>query len=92
MKRANTYYDVIYNFNKEIAQARQSNDTARVEELSKHLGMLLDDGLAPTLIKARTLVEGGTGVEEYLKFRGRVALGRRVARHPRGQSGGKGFA
>jgi len=60
VKRANTYYDIIFNFNKEIAQARQSNDTARIDELSKHLGLLLDDGLAPTLVKARELVEGGT--------------------------------
>jgi hypothetical protein len=69
VKRANSYYDILYSFNKEIGQARQANDTARVDELSKHLGTLLDKGLAPTLVDARKQVEGGTGVELYLKVR-----------------------
>ncbi|HEX3146970.1 MAG TPA: hypothetical protein VHR66_02745 [Gemmataceae bacterium] len=69
VERANTYYKVVYKFNLEINQARQANDNARIEELSKHLGTLLDNGLAPTLVKARGQVEGGTGVEAYIKVR-----------------------
>jgi hypothetical protein len=72
VKRANSYYEILYKFNKEIDQARQANDTARVDELSKHLGTLLDKGLAPTLVDARKQVEGGTGVELYLKVRGEL--------------------
>lgn len=66
VKRANSYYPVLYKFNKEIAEARESHDSARVEELTHHLETLLDKGLAPTLVKARVQVENGTGNEEYL--------------------------
>lgn len=65
VKRAKTYYPVLFDFNQEIARAGRNNDTARVEELTRHLGTLLDRGLAPTLIRAREQVENGTGVEEY---------------------------
>jgi hypothetical protein len=65
VKRANSYYPVLYKFNREIAEAREARDPARVEELTRHLETLLDKGLAPTLVKARVQVENGTGVEEF---------------------------
>ena len=65
VKRANSYYPVLYKFNREIAEAREAHDIARVEELTHHLETLLDKGLAPTLVKARVQVENGTGVEEF---------------------------
>jgi hypothetical protein len=67
VKRANSYYRVLYKFNTEIADAGRAHDTARVEELTGHLETLLDKGLAPTLVKARVQVENGTGVEEFRK-------------------------
>src|SRR5262249_32255762 len=67
VKRANSYYPVLYKFNTEIADAGRAHDTARVEELTRHLETLLDKGLAPTLVKARVQVENGTGVEEFRK-------------------------
>lgn len=69
VKRAGSYYPVLYKFNKEIAEAGQAHDTPRVEELTHHLETLLDKGLAPTLVKARIQVENGTGNEEYLKVK-----------------------
>jgi hypothetical protein len=65
VKRANSYYPVLFKFNTEIAEAGRAHDTARVEELTRHLEVLLDRGLAPTLVKAREQVENGTGNEEY---------------------------
>jgi hypothetical protein len=67
VKRANTYYKVLYQFNTEIAKANDAHDTARVEELTRHLQTVLDKGLGPTLIRARDQVAQGTGVEEYRK-------------------------
>jgi hypothetical protein len=68
VKRAESYYPILYKFNTEIAQARDK-DAGRVEELTRHLGTLLDRGLAPTLIKAREQVENGTGNEDYRRVR-----------------------
>jgi len=65
VKRANSYYPVLHEFNTKIAEAAGARDTARVEELTRHLETLLDKGLAPTLVKAREQVENGTGVEEF---------------------------
>lgn len=70
VKRASSYYDVLYKFNTEIAEAGRAHDTARVEELTRHLETLLDKGLAPTLVKARVQVENGTGVEEFRQAKG----------------------
>lgn len=69
VKRASSYYDVLYKFNTEIAEAGKARDAARVEELTHHLELLLDQGLAPTLVKARVQVENGTGNEDYLKVK-----------------------
>lgn len=69
VKRANSYYPVLYKFNTEIAQAGRDSDPARVEELTRHLGTLLDKGLAPTLVKAREQVENGTGNEDYRRVK-----------------------
>jgi hypothetical protein len=69
VKQANTYYQVLFDFNKEISEARRVNDDARAEELTAHLTTLLQDGLMPTLKQARLQVEGGTGEEEYLKVK-----------------------
>jgi hypothetical protein len=66
MKRAKTYYDVIVELNREISKARIANDQDRVQELTEHLNMLLDKGLTPTLVKAKSQV-GGTGADEYEK-------------------------
>jgi len=69
VKRAQSYYPVLYKFNTEIADAGRANDAARVEELTRHLKTLLDQGLAPTLVRARDQVEKGTGNEEYRKVK-----------------------
>jgi hypothetical protein len=68
VKRADSYYPVLYQFNTEIAKARDT-DPARVEELTRHLGTLLDKGLAPTLVRAREQVENGTGNEDYRRVK-----------------------
>jgi len=67
--QANSYYEVLYKFSTEIDQARQANEPDRVADLARNLGTLLDKGLAPTLLQARAQVEGGTGVEEFIKVR-----------------------
>ena len=69
VKRAESYYDVLRAFSKEIGAASQLHDTARVDELTQHLVTLLDKGLAPTLADARRQVEQGTGNEEYVKVK-----------------------
>ena len=67
LKRANTYYSLLVNFNKQIAASSQ--DSGRVEELTQHLKVLLDKGLTPTLADAKRQVEGGTGVDEFVDLR-----------------------
>jgi len=69
VKRAESYYYVLLKFNNEIAEAGRVQDSARVEELTLHLGTLLDKGLAPTLVKAREQVENGTGNEDYRRVK-----------------------
>jgi len=69
VNQANSYYPVLLNFNTEIAEAGRARDTARIEELTRHLATLLDKGLAPTLKKARVQVENGSGVEEFRQAR-----------------------
>lgn len=69
VKRAKSYYPVLYKFNTEIADAGRAHDAGRVEELTHHLETLLDKGLAPTLVKARVQVENGTGNEEYVQVK-----------------------
>jgi hypothetical protein len=69
VKRADSYYHVLYEFNTAIAEAGRAHDTARVEELSRHLESLLNRGLAPMLVKARKQVEDGTGNDEYVKVK-----------------------
>jgi hypothetical protein len=65
LKRADAYYPVLLEFSKQIQQANQKGEAARVEELTGHLTVLLKDGLAPTLDKAKKQVEGGSGVEKF---------------------------
>src|SRR4051812_24384000 len=69
VKRAETYYEVLRLFSKEIGDANQKAEQARVDELTQHLVTLLDKGLAPTLSDARKQVEQGTGNEEYKKLK-----------------------
>jgi hypothetical protein len=69
VKRAETYYQVLLQFNKEIRAANSAGDKPRVDELTKHLSLLLDQGLSATLRQARLQVEGGSGEEEYKKVR-----------------------
>jgi hypothetical protein len=69
LKQAESYYPVLYKFNTEIAEAGRNKDTGRVAELTLYLGTILDQGLAPTLIKARKQVEDGTGNEDYQKVK-----------------------
>jgi len=65
LKRADSYYKLLFQFNTEITQAREAKNQARVDELTRHLQTLLDHGLAPTLEDARKQVEGGTGADEF---------------------------
>jgi hypothetical protein len=69
VKRAESYYDVLFQFNKEIVSARQDNNQDRAADLTRNLGLLLEKGLAPTLVQARAQVEGGTGVPEFIRAR-----------------------
>lgn len=65
LKRAESYYKLLYQFNSEISEARNKNDKQRVLELTQHLKTLVDQGLSPTLEDARKQVEGGTGAAEF---------------------------
>lgn len=69
LKRADSYYQVLFEFSREISAARSANDGDRVIELTAHLKLLLDDGLAPTLGQARQQVEDGTNSEDYVRVR-----------------------
>jgi hypothetical protein len=69
VKRADSYYKVLFDFSKEITRARETKDMVRVEELTELLQKLLDDGLRPTLDDARRQVANGTGSEDYQRVR-----------------------
>jgi hypothetical protein len=69
LKRADSYYKVLFDFSKEIKAAREANDADRVAELTNHLTYLLDEGLAPTLGDARAQAEDGTSKEDYEQIR-----------------------
>ena len=69
MKRADSYYPGPVQVQHGDRQAGRDSDSARVEELTRHLGTLLDKGLAPTLVKAREQVENGTGNEDYRRVK-----------------------
>lgn len=69
VKRAQTYHEVLFRFNTEIVEAADRRDTAHVEELTVHLVILLDQGLTPTLVRARKQVADGTGNEEYVQVK-----------------------
>ncbi len=69
VKRADSYYKVLFDFSQEITKAREAKDSDRVEELTKLLQNLLDDGLRPTLADAREQVKNGTGNEDYQRVR-----------------------
>ncbi len=69
VKRADTYHHVLYEFSQAIAEAKRSKDAARVADLSNNLKGLLEQGLAPTLKDAQTMVKGGTGEKEFLQAR-----------------------
>jgi hypothetical protein len=69
LKRVSTYYEILHKFNVEIRQANTAGDKERVKELTTHLSLLLDQGLSPTLKRARDQVEHGTGAEDYVKVK-----------------------
>jgi hypothetical protein len=69
LKRADSYYKVLFDFGKEIKAAREANDADRVAELTTHLTILLDEGLAPTLGQARAQAEDGSNKEDYERIR-----------------------
>jgi len=69
LKRANTYYPVLLKFSQQIKHASDARDDRRVQELTQHLTILLDKGLAETLKSAKRVVEGGTGVDEFRKVK-----------------------
>lgn len=69
VKRADSYYNVLFEFSREITKAREAKDNERVDELTKHLQKLLDEGLRQTLAAARAQVEHGTGDEDYKRVR-----------------------
>lgn len=70
VKRADTYYKVLFQFNTEIKKAKDANDADRAAELTAHLKTVLDQGLNPTLTAARNLVKWGTGPEEFNRIKG----------------------
>ena len=69
LKRAKTYYELLFLFSQQIKSAGESRDTDRVKELTSHLNTLVEQGLAPTMQKAKVQLEQGTGVEEFRKVR-----------------------
>jgi hypothetical protein len=69
VKQTDTYYKVLYDLGNEIKKARDNREDERVQELVEHLTTLVDKGLMPTLMQARTQVEGGTGEEDFQKVR-----------------------
>jgi hypothetical protein len=69
LKRAESYYDLLFLFSKQIQSAGQANDGSRVKELTSHLNTLIEQGLAPTMQRAKIQMEDGTGVEEFRKVR-----------------------
>jgi hypothetical protein len=69
LMRADTYYKVLVDFSKEITTARAAGDKDRVEELTAHLKQLLDEGLAPTLGRARKQVADGSHKDDYERVR-----------------------
>ncbi|HKA07438.1 MAG TPA: hypothetical protein VKD71_09290 [Gemmataceae bacterium] len=69
LKRAKTYYELLFLFSKQIQSAGAANDGNRVKELTSHLNTLVEQGLAPTMQRAKVQLEQGTGVEEFRKVR-----------------------
>ena len=69
LKRAKSYYDLLFHFSQQIKSAGESRDSDRVKELTSHLNTLIEQGLAPTMQKAKVQLEQGTGVEEFRKVR-----------------------
>jgi hypothetical protein len=72
VKRAESYYDVLYEFTLAIDRAKAEKDNGRVADLTKNLNDLLSRGLKPTLSAAQDMVRGGTGEAEYLDARDRL--------------------
>jgi hypothetical protein len=72
VKRAESYYGVLYEFTLAIDRAKAEKDSGRVADLTKNLNNLLSRGLKPTLISAQDMVRGGTGEAEYLDARDRL--------------------
>ena len=72
VKRAESYYDVLYEFSLAINQAKADKDAARVADLTRNLNTILSRGLKPTLVSAQKMVEGGTGEAEYHEARDRL--------------------
>jgi len=72
VKRTESYYHVLYEFNIAINQAKAEKDAGRVADLTKNLNALLSRGPKPTLVSAQTMVEGGTGEVEYREARDRL--------------------
>jgi hypothetical protein len=65
LKRADSYYQVLREFSFQIREAEKQGNAERVAELTGHLTALVDQGLAPSLVKAKRQVEGGSGQEEF---------------------------
>ena len=74
VKRAESYSDILVEFNRAINEARNKKDDGRVRDLTNHLNALLDKGLKPTLVSARKMVEGGSGEKEYHDARDSLLL------------------
>ena len=72
LKRADSYFLVLQEFSRQIRAAKDKDDAGRVAELTGHVTALVDKGLAPTLVKAKHQVEGGSGQEEFPGVRDRL--------------------
>jgi hypothetical protein len=69
LKRADSYYLVLFQFNLEIGAARTAKDEVRAKDLTTQLTTLLDQGLKPTLEQAHQQLKGGTGAERFPKIK-----------------------
>ena len=69
LKRAQSYYDLLFLFSQQIKSAGESRDNDRVKELTSHLNTLIEQGLAPTMQRAKTVMADGTGVGEFQNVR-----------------------
>jgi hypothetical protein len=73
LKRSEAYRKVIMEFQRELGNAADGSDAARIAELGKHLDTVMRQGLAPNLKRAHDQIgPNGTGSKELRDIRDRT--------------------